>query len=76
MAFDLIYLPLYLHIFRYFSRFSITDFSKTSAQVMATLVMSHMLGHMVGISQGHVLKDFLWLLVVDQALMWAQKGIG
>ena len=37
-AFDLIYLPLYFHIFRYFILFSITDFSKTSAQAMATLV--------------------------------------
>ena len=37
-AFDLIYLPLYFHIFRYFIRFSITDFSKISAQVVATLV--------------------------------------
>jgi len=39
MAFDLIYLPLYFHIFRYFIRFSITDFSKTSAQAVATLLV-------------------------------------
>jgi len=36
-AFDLIYLPLYFHICHYFIRFSITDFSKTSAQAVATL---------------------------------------
>jgi len=38
--------------------------------------MSHMLGHMVGISQGHVVKDSLWLLVVDQALSWAPEDVG
>ena len=46
-------------------------------------VMSHMLGHMVGhvlgyrvgISQGHVVKDSLWLLVIDWALSRAQEGI-
>jgi len=45
--------------------------------------MSHMLGHMVGhvlgyrvgISQGHVVKDSLWLLVIDWALSRAQEGI-
>jgi len=39
-------------------------------------VGSHMLGHGVGISQGHVVEDSLWLLVVHQALSRAQKGIG
>jgi len=38
-AFDLIYLPLYFHIFRYFIQFSITDFSKTSARAVATLLL-------------------------------------
>jgi len=38
-------------------------------------VMSHMRGHMVGISQGHVVEDSLWLLVVDQALLQAQEGV-
>jgi len=37
--------------------------------------MSHVLGHMVGISQGHVVEDSLWLLVVDQALSRAQEGV-
>jgi len=37
--------------------------------------MSHVLGHMVGISQGHVVEDSLWLLVIDQALTQAQEGI-
>jgi len=38
--------------------------------------MSHMLGHVVGISQGHMVEDSLWLLVVDQALLRAQEGVG
>jgi len=38
-------------------------------------MMSHMLGHVVGISQGHVVEDSLWLLVVDQALSWAQEDV-
>jgi len=38
--------------------------------------MSHVLGHMVGISQGHVLKDSLWLLVDNQASTWVQEGVG
>ena len=38
-------------------------------------VMSHVLGHGVGISQGHVVKDSLWLMVVDQALSQAQEGV-
>jgi len=37
--------------------------------------MSHMLGHVVGISQGHVVEDSLWLLVIDQALLWAQENV-
>jgi len=37
--------------------------------------MGHMLGHMVGISQGHVVEDSLWLLVIDQALSQAQKDV-
>jgi len=37
--------------------------------------MSHVLGHGVGISQGHVVKDSLWLMVVDQALSRAQEGV-
>jgi len=37
--------------------------------------MSHVLGHVVGISQGHVVKDSLWLLVVDQALLWVQGDV-
>jgi len=39
-------------------------------------MMGHMLGHGVGISQGHVVKDSLWLLVFDQPLLRAQEGIG
>jgi len=39
-------------------------------------VTSHVLGHMMGVSQGHMLEDSLWLLVVDQALSWAQEGVG
>jgi len=35
-----------------------------------------MLGHVVGISQGHMVKDLLWLLVVDQALSRAQEDVG
>jgi len=38
--------------------------------------MSHMLGHMVGISQGHVVEDSLWLLVIDQALLQAPEDVG
>jgi len=38
--------------------------------------MSHVLGHVVGISQGHVVKDSLWLLVIDQALLWAPEDVG
>jgi len=38
-------------------------------------VMGHTIGHGVGISQGHVVKDSLWLLVVDQALLQAQEGV-
>jgi len=37
--------------------------------------MSHVLGHMVGISQGHMVKDSLWLLVFDQALSRAQEDV-
>jgi len=37
--------------------------------------MSHVLGHVVGISQGHMVKDSLWLLVVDQALLQVQEDI-
>jgi len=37
--------------------------------------MSHVLGHMVGISQGHMVKDLLWLLVIDQALSQAQEDV-
>jgi len=39
-------------------------------------VVDHMLGHRVGISQGHVVEDSLWLLVIDQALSWAQGDVG
>jgi len=38
-------------------------------------MMSHMLGHVVGISQGHMVEDSLWLLVVDQALLQALEDI-
>jgi len=38
-------------------------------------VMSHVLGHVAGISQGHVVKDSLWLLVFDQALSQVQEGV-
>ena len=38
-------------------------------------MISHVLGHMVGISQGHVVEDSLWLLVIDQALLWAQENV-
>jgi len=38
-------------------------------------VMSHVLGHGVGISQGHMVKDSLWLLVIDQALLQAQEDV-
>jgi len=38
--------------------------------------MSHMLGHVVGISQGHMVEDSLWLLVVDQALSQALEDVG
>jgi len=37
--------------------------------------MSHVLGHVVGISQGHVVKGSLWLLVFDQALLQAQEDV-
>jgi len=37
--------------------------------------MSHVLGYVVGISQDHVVNNSLWLLVVDQALLWAQEGV-
>jgi len=46
------------------------------AQGLVSHMMSHVLGHVVGISQGHVVEDSLWLLVVDQALLQAQKGVG
>jgi len=39
-------------------------------------VLSHVIGHGVGISQGHVVEDSLWLLVIDQALLQAQEGVG
>ena len=42
---------------------------------MLGYVVGHVLGHGVGISQGHVVEDSLWLLVVDQALLWAQEGV-
>jgi len=38
--------------------------------------MSHVLGHMMGISQGHVVEDSLWLLVIDQTLLRVQEGVG
>jgi len=38
--------------------------------------MSHVLGHVAGISQGHMVEDSLWLLVIDQALSQAQEDIG
>jgi len=38
-------------------------------------VVRHMLGHVVGISQDHVVEDSLWLLVFDQALSWAQEDV-
>jgi len=38
--------------------------------------MSYVLGYMVGISQGHVVEDSLWLLVIDQALSWAPEDVG
>jgi len=38
--------------------------------------MGHMLGHVVGISQDHVVEDSLWLLVFDQALLWVQEDVG
>jgi len=37
--------------------------------------MNHVLGHVVGISQGHVVEDSLWLLVVDQALLRVQEDV-
>ena len=44
------------------------------------MLLSHMLvqgfvSHVVGISQGHMVEDSLWLLVVDQALLQAQEGV-
>jgi len=43
------------------------------------MLLSHVvtwgcIGHMP-ISQGHMLEDSLWLLVIDQALSQAQKGV-
>jgi len=43
------------------------------------MLLSHVvawehIGHM-SVSQGYVLEDSLWLLVIDQALSQAQKGI-
>jgi len=38
-------------------------------------VVRHVLGHMVGISQDHVVEDSLWLLVFDQALLQAQEDV-
>ena len=38
--------------------------------------VGHVLGHGVGISQGHMVKDSLWLLVIDWALLQAQEGVG
>jgi len=32
-------------------------------------MMSHVLGHGVGISQGHMVEVSRWLLVVDQTLL-------
>jgi len=39
-------------------------------------MVGHVLGHGVGISQGHVVEDSLWLLVIDQALLRAQGDVG
>jgi len=44
---------------------------------MTNPLVGHVLGshgHMP-IFQGHVLEDSLWLLVIDQALSQAQKGV-
>jgi len=49
--------------------------SHVLARGLVCHVMSHVLGHMVGISQGHVLEDSLCLLVFDQALLQAQEGV-
>jgi len=49
--------------------------SHVLARGLVCHVMSHVLGHVVGISQDHVVNDSLWLLVVDQALLWAQEGV-
>jgi len=38
-------------------------------------MMSYVLGHMVGISQGHVVEDSRWLLVFDQALSQVQEDV-
>jgi len=43
---------------------------------MTNPLVGHVLGHGVGISQGHVVEDSLWLLVVDQALLWAPGDVG
>jgi len=49
--------------------------SHVLAQGFVCHVMSHVLGHMVGISQGHMVEDSLWLLVFDQALSQAQEDV-
>jgi len=45
------------------------------SHVLVRGFVCHMMSHVMGISQGHMVEDSLWLLVIDQALLRVQEDV-